>query len=39
MDTQMHPGLDLVLVYSLEYECSMTCVAAQSGLVYPMWEL
>ena len=33
MDTKLHPGLDPGVVSSLEYECNVTCVAAQGGLV------
>ena len=37
LDTRLRPGMDLGVRSSLEYECSVTRVAAQSGLVYPMW--
>ena len=37
LDTRLHPGLDPGLDpgvgFSLEYECNVTRVAAQSGLV------
>ena len=33
LDTQLHLGLDPGVGFSLEYECIVTRVAAQSGLV------
>ena len=39
LDKQLHPGLDPGVGFSLEYECSVTRVATQSGLVYPMCEM
>ena len=39
MDTQLHPGLDPGVGSCLEYECSVTHVAAQVGLVYPMCDM
>ena len=39
LDTRLHTGLDPGLGSSLEYEYSVTRVAAQGGLVYPMYEM
>ena len=39
LDTRLYPGLDLVVVSSLEYEYIVTYVVAQTGLVYPMCEM
>ena len=36
---QLHLGLDPGGGASLEYECSVTRLAAQGGLVYPMCEM
>ena len=33
LDTRLHLGLDLGVGFSLECECNVTHVAAQSGLV------
>ena len=39
LDTQLHPGLEPGVGSSLEYEYSVTCVAAQGGLVQPMCDM
>ena len=39
LDIRLNLGLDLGVGSSLEYECSVTRVAAQGGLVYPMCEM
>ena len=39
LDTRLHPGMDPGVGSILEYKYSVTHVATQGGLVYPMCEI
>ena len=39
LDVRLHPGLDPGVGSRLEYEYSVTRVAAQGGLVQPMCDM